>query len=88
MNNQLKEAIEYFKNKNFQIEYDEFKGHGYHNIYYRIWNKYIMIYIESYNGGHIYRMGIDPKWCFNKLSHCSIIAWFPMKKREFTLCAL
>ena len=77
---QIENIIQYFKDKNFQIECDKYK----YRTYYRIWNKYIMIHIESYDN-IIYRMGIDPKWCFNKLSRCSIIAWFPMKKREYKL---
>lgn len=29
------------------------------------------------------RVGIDPIKCFDKTSKCSIIAWFPMSKREY-----
>ena len=28
-------------------------------------------------------IGIDPKYCFNKTSDCSILAHFPMSKREY-----
>lgn len=29
------------------------------------------------------RIGIDPSYCFNKIGDCSIIAHFPMSKREY-----
>lgn len=29
------------------------------------------------------RIGIDPSFCFNKTGDCSIIAYFPMSKREY-----
>ena len=78
MTSQIENIVQYFKDKNFQIEYEE---HTY-GICYRIWNKYIMIYIETYDN-KIWRIGIDPKYCFNKISQCSIIGWFPMPKREY-----
>lgn len=28
-------------------------------------------------------IGVDPKYCFNKISQCSILAHFPMSKREY-----
>lgn len=45
-------------------------------------NKTIAIGIDNvYTGQAI--IGIDPRYCFDKIKHCSILACFPMSKREY-----
>ena len=43
----------------------------------------VSVGIDGIYAGKI-RVGIDPKYFFNKTGDCSIIAYFPMSKREYT----
>ena len=42
----------------------------------------ITIGMDGIYDGQI-RIGIDPSYCFNKTGDCSVLAYFPMKKREY-----
>ena len=42
----------------------------------------ITIGMDGIYDGQI-RIGIDPSYCFNNTGDCSVLAYFPMKKREY-----
>lgn len=78
-NDMFEEFIEYLKEKKFKILIDIEDETFFYNIY----GNNIIMQIYSNDNGKTYRMGIDPSYCFDKLSRCSILCYFPMSRREY-----
>jgi hypothetical protein len=78
-NKSMNEFIEYLRKKKFriytQISDDEITHSMHHNK--------VIIEAVSNNNGKTYQVGIDPAYCFNKLRRCSVLANFPMSRREY-----